>query len=210
MFLTEVVGLLVALSLGFTLGRFRTHIFQNRGEARLTRALQARFKSPDYYLLNHVTLRLRGGTTQIDHILISRFGVFVIETKNYGGWIFGSQDARYWTQVFYRAKFRFQNPIRQNYLHVRSVQQLLDFLPASAIQSAVVFTGDAEFKTAVPSGVFPLEEFLTYVERHVSEVLSLNRVQFCVGRLEMARASVTRETDIEHIQRLRQRFGNNG
>ncbi len=111
--------------------------------------------------------------------------------------------------MFYRAKYRFQNPIRQNYPHVRAVQELLDFLPARIIQSAVVFTGDAEFKTPVPSGVFSLEEFLTYVKSHVVEVMSLNRVQFCVGRLEMARLSVTRETDIEHIQRLRRRFGNN-
>ena len=41
--------------------------------------------------MNHITLRLGTGTTQIDHILLSRFGVFVIETKDYTGWIFGSK-----------------------------------------------------------------------------------------------------------------------
>ena len=42
--------------------------------------------------MNHVTLRMDGGTTQVDHILVSRFGVFVIETKDYSGWIFANES----------------------------------------------------------------------------------------------------------------------
>lgn len=205
---TALVAPLVALAIGFFLGRYRTHVFQNRGEARLSRALNKRFVAPDYHLLNHVTLRLREGTTQIDHVLVSRFGLFVIETKDYRGWIFASPDDRYWTQVFYRAKFRFQNPIRQNYKHARAVQDLLEFLPADAIRPVVVFTGSAEFKTTVPDGVFTLAGFLTYVESQALEVMSINRVQFCVGRLETARLSMTKVTDVEHVQRLRRRYGN--
>ena len=206
---TALVALIVALAIGFALGRYRTHVFQNRSEARVARALHKRFAAPDYHLLNHVTLRLKEGTTQIDHILVSRFGVFVIETKDYRGWIFGNRDDRYWTQVHYRAKFRFQNPLRQNYLHTRAVQELLEFLPASAIRSVVIFTGDAEFKTPLPEGVFSLEGFQIYVESHTAEVLSINRVQFCVGRLETARLTITKLTDVEHVQRLRRRYGNN-
>jgi hypothetical protein len=77
---TSFVAVLVGLVIGFALGRYRTHLFQNRGEARLSHALKKRFVAPDYHLLNHVTLRLKDGTTQIDHILVSRFGIFVIET----------------------------------------------------------------------------------------------------------------------------------
>jgi len=206
--LTALVALLVALTVGFFLGRYRAHVFQNRGEAKVSRALKKRFVAPDYHLLNHVTLRLREGTTQIDHILVSRFGLFVIETKNYRGWIFGSPDDRYWTQVFYRTKFRFQNPIRQNHKHARAVHELLEFLPADTIRPIVVFTGNAEFRTTVPDGVFTLAGFLNYVESRAVEVMSINRVQFCVGRLETARLSITKVTDVEHVQRLRRRYGN--
>lgn len=205
---TALVALIVALVIGFALGRYRTYVFQNRSEARVARALHKRFTAPNYHLLNHVTLRLKEDTTQIDHVLVSRFGVFVIETKDYRGWIFGSPGAPYWTQVHFRAKFRFQNPIRQNYLHLQAVQELLDFLPASVIHSAVVFTGDAEFRTPVPDGVFSLEGFQICVGSYVVEVMSINRVQFCVGRLETARLSITKQTDVEHIQRLRRRYGN--
>jgi len=202
-----LVALLVALATGFSLGRYRTHVFQNRGEARLSRALQKRFVAPDYHLLNHLTLRVKAGTTQIDHVLVSRFGLFVIETKDYQGWIFGSPENRYWTQVFYRAKFRFQNPIRQNYKHARAVQDLLEFLPPGTVRPVVVFTGSAEFRTPVPDGVYSLAGFLTFIESQAVEVMSINRVQFCVGRLETARLSISRRTDIEHVQRLRRRYG---
>lgn len=140
--------------------------------------------------------------------MVSRFGIFVIETKNYKGWIFAGPDDRYWTKVLYRAKFRFQNPIRQNHRHVSAIRELLEFLPANVIHPVIVFTGDAAFKTTIPDGVFTLSEFLTYVEDFTAEVMSINRVQFCVGRLETARLSITKATDIEHVQRLRRRYGN--
>jgi hypothetical protein len=205
---TLFVAILVALVIGFALGRYRTHLFQNRGEAILARALKKRFLPPHYHLLNHITLRVKDETTQIDHVLVSRFGIFVIETKDYAGWIFGGQGDRYWTQVLYGSKFRFQNPIRQNYKHVSAVLALLDFLPTNAVLSVVVFTGNAEFKTTIPDGVFTLANFLTYAEGHVTEVMSANRVHLCVGRLEAARFSVTKATDLEHVERLRRRYGN--
>ena len=198
----------MVLTIGFLLGRYQTYIFQNAGEAQLCHALKKRFVAPDYHLLNHVTLRWKDGTTQIDHILVSRFGIFVIETKDYRGWIFASSYDRYWTQVLYRTKFRFQNPIRQNHKHVRAIQELLDFLPAGVIKSAVVFVGDARFKTVTPNGVFNLAGLLTFIERQTVQVMSINRVQFCVGRLETTRLSIAKTTDVEHIQKLRRKYGN--
>jgi hypothetical protein len=205
---TVCIAILVALIIGFVLGRYKTYAFQNRSEARLSRALQMRFVAPDYHLLNHVTLRLEDGTTQIDHVLVSRFGIFVIETKDYKGWIFAGPRDRYWTQVLYRAKFRFQNPLRQNHRHVRAIQELLDFLPPEVVRPVVVFTGDAEFKTNIPDGVFTVAGLLAFIEGTTAEVMSVNRVQFCVGRLETTRLSITKATDVEHVQGLRRRYGN--
>jgi hypothetical protein len=205
---TVFIAIIVALIIGFVLGRYRTYVFQNRSEARLSRALKMRFVAPDYHLLNHVTLRLDDGTTQIDHVLVSRFGIFVIETKDYKGWIFAGSRDRYWTQVLYRAKFRFQNPLHQNHRHVRAIQELLDFLPPDTVRPAVVFTGDAEFKTNIPDGVFTAAGFIGFVEGTTAEAMSVNRVQFCVGRLETTRLSITKATDVEHVEGLRRRYGN--
>ena len=168
----------------------------------------ANFSAPDYHLMNNVTLRVEDGTTQVDHILVSKFGVFVIETKDYKGWIFANPKHTSWTQVIFRRKFKFQNPIYQNYKHVRAVQSLLDFLPAKTVVSVVVFTGEAEFKTPIPDGVFALNTLIEYLLSQKAELLSQNRIQFCVGRLETNRLVLTRQTDIEHIQSLQRKHGN--
>jgi hypothetical protein len=192
---------------GCILGRRPGYLFQNPSEAALSRALLKRLPPPDYHLLNHLTLRTSDGTTQIDHVLISRFGVFVIETKSYKGWIFADPTDRNWIQVLYRTRFRFQNPIHQNYRHMCAVRELFDFLPSDAITSIVVFAGSARFKTPIPDGVFRINDFLSYLEGKHTEVMSLNRVQFCVGRLETTRLSVSRRTDVEHIQHVRGKYG---
>jgi restriction system protein len=173
----------------------------------VSEAITKVFLSPDYHLLNNLTLSSRDGTTQVDHVLVSRFGIFVIETKHYKGWIFGDANAPAWTQVIYLKKSSFQNPIRQNYKHIKSIQSLLDFLPPEHVHSAVVFTGDADFQTERPEGVFTLDGLIAHVRGFTEVVLSINRMQFCVGRLECCRFALTRETDVEHRESLNRRFG---
>jgi len=204
---TSYLFIVLALVLGYLLGRLRASSFQNRGEALVRRELQVNFSGPDYHLLNHITLKLKEGTTQIDHILVSRFGVFVIETKDYKGWIFANAKHATWTQVLYRWKFKFQNPIFQNMRHVRAVEDLLDFLPPEAIKSAVVFTGRAEFKTEMPTGVYTLLGLIDHLRAATEEFMSLNRVQFCVGRLETARLAISGKTDLEHVKSLQRKHG---
>lgn len=189
------------------IGRRGFPTFQNHGEALVSDLVASTFGPPDYHLMNHVTLQMDDGTTQVDHILVSRFGVFVIETKHYTGWLFGDEAGQTWTQVRFKARFRFQNPILQNARHVRAVRGLLDFLPPDAIKSVVVFTGDAEFRTEIPKGVIMIGQLADHLREHTEEVMSLNRLQFCVGRLETARLAISGETDLEHMQSLAQRHG---
>ena len=208
-----VLGFLVgrrspSVSRGYrSFGAWRFPSFQNSGEELVSRRLLEQFRAPDYHLMNHVTLRMDDGTTQVDHILVSRFGVFVIETKDYSGWIFANEADAKWTSVHYRLKHKFQNPIRQNYRHVLAVQNLLEFVPRDAIKSVVVFCGDAEFRTAVPAGVVHIGELVSYLKQHSVELLALSRMQYAVGRLETARLALSGETDVKHIESLRRRLG---
>jgi len=102
-----------------------------------------------------------------------------------------------------------KNASHQNYRHVLAVQELLDFMPSAAIHSVVVFVGDAEFKTDVPAGVFTLPKLIEYLKGCTEEVLSLNRMQFCVGRVETERLAVSGKTDLDHVQALRHRYAHN-
>jgi hypothetical protein len=78
----------------------------------------------DYVVFNDVYLEIKGKSTQIDHVVISRYGVFIIETKNYTGWIFGNDTSEYWTQTIYEDKYKLRNPLRQNYSHLKTLQSI--------------------------------------------------------------------------------------
>ena len=197
----------LAALLGYSAGRYRAHQLQNLGEVRVRQAIQQACGGDHWHLLNNVTLPTADGTTQIDHVLVSRYGVFVIETKDYQGWIFGDARRGEWTQVRYRSKFRFQNPLYENHKHIKAIESALDFLPSEHIRGAVIFAGTAEFKTARPAGVFTLPEFISMLYRLDTEVMTQNRMQFCVGRLECLRLALTRQTDVEHRAHLQRRFG---
>lgn len=199
------IGLFVGIAIK-NHSRIRIRTNQNRGEASVHKVIKSNFLSPQYHLLNNVTLPLQDGTTQIDHILISTKGIFVIETKNYSGWIFGDEKSKQWAQVLYRVKSKFQNPIHQNYLHIKTIESLLDFLPKEYIHSIVVFTGSAQFKTPIPKGVVYLHQLNEFIETFQDDVISINRVEFCVGRLECKRYEVSKMTDIQHQAYLAQKF----
>lgn len=78
----------------------------------------------DYVVFNDVYLEIKGYSTQIDHVVISRYGVFIIETKNYTGWIFGNDTSEYWTQTIYENKYQLRNPLKQNYAHLKTLQSI--------------------------------------------------------------------------------------
>ena len=114
--LAGMVGLIVGISAGRKL-----LINENRGEALVANRLQRLTRLN--VLLNNVTLKTETGTTQIDQILVTEAGLFVIETKHYTGWILGQPYDDYWTQVIYRKKSRFRNPLMQNYGHPKHLRQ---------------------------------------------------------------------------------------
>jgi hypothetical protein len=102
-------------------------------------------------------------TTQIDHIFVSKYGIFVVETKNYKGWIFGSEKQAQWTQKLYKKSYRFQNLLRQNYKHQKALQALL-VIPLEKIHSVIAFMGEATFKTPMPKSVTRGGGYVSYIK----------------------------------------------
>jgi restriction system protein len=133
------------------------------GEFKVNLGIRLLLNQRDYRLIKNLTLSVANGTTQIDQLIISPYGIFVVETKNMKGWIFGDPYQAHWTQIIYRRKERFQNPIRQNYRHIKAVQELLNLRPQQ-IFGVVVFVGDCAFKTSMPpevvKGVSALSRFV--------------------------------------------------
>ena len=106
----------------------------------------SRLNKNDYIVYNDLYLSHNGYTTQIDHLILSIYGVFVIETKNYKGWIFGNEKSKYWTQVIYKEKNKFYNPILQNWKHINFMKRLSPELKSIKYIPIIVFTGSGELR----------------------------------------------------------------
>lgn len=108
---------------------------------------QLNYLDPSQYrTLNNVLLRNQNKTSQIDHLVVSLYGLFVIETKTFSGWIFGNENSEYWTQVVFNVKHRFRNPIKQNWSHVYMLKSILSNNTKIKYYPIVVFAGSAEIK----------------------------------------------------------------
>lgn len=96
------------------------------GEKKVQKKLDFFCILKDYKVINDIYLPLYDKTTQIDHILIGRFGVIIIETKNYSGDIYGDFKKQNWTQIIGNDKNKLYNPIMQNQTHIDNIRNIFN------------------------------------------------------------------------------------
>ena len=159
-----------------------------------------------YTPLNNITIRTTTGTTQIDHIIVSRHGVFVVEAKNIDGWIFGGESEPQWTVSKFGKKFRFQNPLRQNYRHTRALSEFLG-LDHQKFISIVMFWGECNFKTPMPRNVLSTG-YSSFIKSHTNTILSDLEVQLIINALRTGSLPKTWATRREHVDSLKAKFSN--
>lgn len=178
------------------------------GESAVSSVLTEYCRRSGAHYFDNITLPFDDGTTQIDHVLVTKKGVLVIETKNWAGSIYAKAEDQKWTQVLSSGKNIFQNPIRQNYKHWLAICSLLDFLPQHCIQEVVVFTGNAKFKTGIPDGVLFIDELEEFLDLFDFGTLSNDDIHRSVGRIECNRLERSEQTDLDHRDYLNRTFGN--
>jgi restriction system protein len=171
------------------------------GERATQLGMWMKLDSITYNRFHNLILNTPNGTTQIDHVLLSRFGVFVIETKNYNGWIFGNENQKSWTQVLHKTKHTFQNPLHQNYRHTKALSEQLN-VELGKIHSIVFFIGDAKLKTILPANVMTsgLSNYIRAFNRVVFSDAELARLEQHLARLHSTSVSSQ-----EHVHSLRER-----
>lgn len=143
--------LILCAIIGFIWGLVEAKVKGFLGESKVSLIL-ASLPQKEYRVLNNVMLPTEKGTTQIDHIVVSIYGIFVIETKNYKGWISGSEYSEQWTENFYGKKFKFFNPERQNYGHIKTLQNMLN-LTEDAYISIIAISPKATLKVKTKGNV---------------------------------------------------------
>ena len=163
------------------------------------------------YVFNTYLPRARGeGTTEIDVTFIHESGIYVLESKNYSGWIFGREQDRQWTQQFQnRFKQRFYNPIKQNEGHLKSMQRFLEGTDPALFHSLIVFSERCELKkiTVDSAHVRVLKRNVlrkTIEQLATGKPLTPSQVDTIAGKLGV-HSQVDRATQQAHIDGIRQR-----
>lgn len=155
-----------------------------------------------YKRFHDVILPSSNGTAQLDHILVSEYGVFIVETKNKTGWIFGSEDQATWTQILFKEKYTFQNPLRQTF---RQKKVLADFLGISdrIIFPVVYFVGDCKFKTQMPNNVIR-SGLGRYLANFREKILSQGEIDRITKKIELHLLESNLSSS-DHIRSLKER-----
>ncbi len=175
----------------------------DQGEERVSRELFHFLDRSEYRLFNDLTLPSFRGTTQVDHVLVSKYGIFVIETKNMAGWIFGGENQSHWTRVQNKHKLSFQNPIRQNFKHVKAVEEWLGFR-AIHLYNVITFVGTAVPKTEMPANVlWNIEALANFVKAKTIVVFNAKEIEAICDALSNPQIRTDDLKKHRHIQHLR-------
>jgi len=140
----------------------------------------------EYKIIHNIMLRTeQGSTTQIDHIVVSVYGIFVVETKNYSGMITGEYNSKMWTEHKYRYRYPFYNPIRQNYGHVKALEYLLK-LPKDKFISIICFTTNAQVKVKAYTPVIHITELKDTIQSYTYRKIGTEEIVKIADRIKDA------------------------
>jgi len=204
-----IILLIIILALPALVKAFMPQIKGWIGETRVNMHLRESLDPTVYHLIPDLMLPTDDGTTQIDHVVVSRYGVFVVETKNYTGWIFGKERDAQWTQQLYKRKERIQNPLRQNYKHTKTLSDLTG-IPGNYFKSVVVFAGDSTFKTTTPPNVVYARDCGRHIRDFSVPMIKDDQVAEVITAIREWEATVTAKQQRNHVAHLREKNGSMG
>ena len=196
-----LLGLIVAIPI--LLKIYEPKIKGKIGETKVSLLLRS-LPSSQYKVLNDILIKNKSRSSQIDHIVVSTAGVFVIETKNYKGWIFGHEKSDNWTQVIFKQKFKLRNPINQAWGHINTLKTVLSDFEEIQYFPVVVFTGSATLKK-ITSTVPVIKTFglLRYISRiSKTKYLSSIEIDEIYGKLQQQNR-VDRASRKTHVRKAK-------
>ena len=172
------------------------------------------FIKGNFKTLRNIYVPHKGRTSEIDVLIIHEKGIFVLESKNYSGWIFGSENQGYWTQSLpNKQKNKFYNPIKQNRTHITALSNYLE-LDKDKFMSFIVFSERCELKK-VPDDT---EKYLIFRRHLLHKKLRLylekkevifapEQVDEIANKLKSL-TEVSDEVKQEHVNNINTRFNN--
>ncbi|MGN1053305.1 MAG: NERD domain-containing protein [Candidatus Scatosoma sp.] len=155
----------------------------------------------EQYVINDLILVNEGKSSQIDHIVINPHGIFVLETKNYSGEIYGSENQREWIQVlaYGKVKNKLYNPLKQNATHIYNVKKIVGRLP---VYSLVVFVQN-NTRNIDAKGVIPLSSLRTALQSG-EIVLTIEQMQTAYNLLLSNQSDISTKEHVQNIKKQQQ------
>jgi len=190
-----IIAVILLIVIIYVYVKLRMPIIKGKiGEKRVS-AILSRLNKDKYIVYNDIYV----GSSQIDHVVVSRYGVFVIETKYYKGWIFGSDNAQYWRQSLCGSQFYIYNPIVQNSGHVK---QLMNFLrlPRKYFIPVVVLAGSGTLKFYSENNVVYASQLRNFIKKHDDRILSQDIVDRLTRKMSSPECKNTKEAARLHIR----------
>lgn len=178
------------------------------GERKVS-SLLADLDSEDYRVFNDLLIRNGNYTTQVDHVIISRYGVFVLETKNVHGKVYGGGNAEFWKQYLpgagykrhgYTQEHQLRNPIWQNEGHIKTLRRLV-FGNDVPVYGIVVFPSETDLYITADQPVLNMYDVIPYIKQFRDEVLSSDQMSHYRGCL-LEVISLTEEDRKEHLNNV--------
>ncbi|MGL5150068.1 MAG: nuclease-related domain-containing protein [Clostridium sp.] len=195
----DIILTVIFLIILFKLSKTKAEKIGEEGERRVNKKLN---KLKGYTVLKNILLKTDYGTTQIDHILIGPKGIFVIETKNYSGWIYGGEWDDTWTQIIYGKKTKFRNPVKQNYGHIMAVKKVLGYKYSKEVYSIIIFSDKCKLKKT-HKNVIHEKKIKSFIRKFkCKNFLALEEIQSIVDKLEKANIEGKRAR-VKHIKQLK-------
>lgn len=205
--------ILIALSIAFAISKIESEPVSNKeigedGEKLVRRVLGVSVDG-EKQVFNDYKFLANGNSVQIDHIYINKNGIFVIETKNYQGTIYGNEEQQEWIQVLANGnvKNRFYNPIKQNNSHIYKLQK---FLPKNIdIISIVVFI-EADIKNVNSNNVCNLDELKEILNLDYGKTITPQQINYVANILRRYQNNnITEEEHINNIHKMKEDIENN-
>ncbi len=179
--LTWIVPLLLLIFF-FASPRYRGDI----AESRVRRILAQGLEKSRYTILNDVLVPSGGGTIHIDHVVVSKFGIFVIESHYARGWVSGTEAQDRWKQQSFGRITRFDNPLYRTHLQTQALQSLLQF-PGQVFHRVLVMVGQSGFKNDIPPNVVDAEKLIRYMRRKGQHQLTGEQADRALKVIDSAR-----------------------
>lgn len=156
-----------------------------------------------YKLLNDIMIEDEKGTHQIDHIVISKYGIFVIEMKNYYGLILGNQYKEKWYQCLGKNKYAFHNPMYQNYGHVKALSNALN-LNEEVFIPIVCFSNQVKLKVTSNKPVVQVDTINRNILKYTEEIITcdLNELSSKIEDMNIL-DKIKRKEHVKNIRNLK-------